>query len=113
MATQLTLFPEQYGNDLADTHSGGGAKINTVIAAVNGLKSGRATIALGADDVTVLAADLGFDPTGFPAFAVMAEIDATATMVLSAVVDSGDLVITADANATADVLVSWFIDARA
>jgi hypothetical protein len=112
MATELELLQEQYGNDLADAHSGAGKKLNELIGALNRLKSGQATILLGNDSVTVPAADLGGDYAVSPAFAQMAFVDATATQVLSAVFVGEDLVITANATATADTLVSWFVDAR-
>jgi len=112
MATNIVRMSEQYGTGLADAHSGGGAKMNELIDSHNNMKSGEATILTGNNDVTVPAATIGEPLEDSPAFATLGFIDATATQVLSCVWSGDDLVITANANATADTIVFWFVDGR-
>lgn len=118
MATDLTLMTTQQadGTGLAAAHSGGHATFNAALTALNAQRSGVAVIALGVAAVTLLAAVI--DPSGAtyagkPAFAVMGEVDGTLTTILSCVWVANDLVITGNANATAESTIFWFVDGRA
>lgn len=115
MATNITTLSDesQSGTALADVHGGGGDKINALVNGHNNMRSGSATILAGQSSVTVLAAAVGGNYGGKPAFGLMAGSDATATTLLRATWSTNDLVLTANANAAADVLVYWFVDGRA
>lgn len=75
----------------------------------NAVISGQATVANGATTVTV-AVGAAYD--GANAVVGFGETPTVAATVSSAVVAGGDLVITTNADNTADLLVNWFIDAR-
>lgn len=113
MATEITPLTRFEGTDQSIEHGGVGAKINELIEAQNGMVVGQAVIAIGEDDVTILAAALGGSYEGSPAMANLNFIDATALYVKSAVWSGDDLVITVNANATADTALSFMVDARA
>jgi len=90
-------------------HPGGKDLAKDLIGALNSA-SGQATIALGEDDVAIQL-DASLD--GKPALATLNTADATLLYVSSAVWDgNGLLTITGNANATADTLVSYYVDAR-
>jgi len=112
MAADIERLQELGGTGLADVHSGAGDKIRELVAGHNNMRSGVATVLTGEDDVTVPEADIGFAYGGKPAFAMLGFIDGTALVVGSCVWSDDDLVITVNANATADTLVYWFVDGR-
>ena len=115
MVTALTQMTAQEadGTGLDPAHSGGLAKINAAIAALNLIKSGVGVIAIGAKTVTIAAATIGGSFGGKPASAMLTFVDGTLTGTLTAAWSGHDLVITGNANATAETAISWTVDGRA
>lgn len=92
------------------SHPGKSGLLAKLVGLLNSV-SGRATISSGTSSVAVQ-----LDPAldGKPAVATLNTVDGTLTSVLTAVWDgSGQLTITGNANATADVVVSYIVDASA
>lgn len=91
------------------SHPDGKDLAKDLVGSLNG-PAGLATLLAGNSTVDVQL-DAALD--GKPAFAMMNGIDATATQALSATWDgSGKLTLTANANATADVTMAYFVDGR-
>lgn len=122
MATALPLMSKNdvAGTGIADGHFDQPGKqsartaINAGLGAVNGLITGTATIGTGVDTVTVTAATLGGAFGGSPVQLTINEAAEDATLFrLRYTWSTDDLVIDGNANATADVDVSFSVDTRA
>lgn len=126
MATALTLLTQNdvAGTGIADGHFDQPGKqsardaINAPMTALNGLITGIATIGNGTDTVTVSAATLAALVAGAhggsPVQLTINEAAEDATLFrLRYTWSTNDLVIDGNANATADVDVSFSVDTRA
>lgn len=113
MAGQISRLTRFEGTDQSVEHGGVGEKLNELIDALNGMVTGQATIAAASASVTVLAATLGGLYGGSPVMATLNTVDGTLTQLLSAEWSSNDLVLTGNAAATGDVVVTYQVDTRA
>lgn len=122
MATTLPLLTKNdvAGTSVSDVHfdqpgkQSARAAINAALGAANGLITGTATILNTTDTITVLAATLGGTFGGSPVQLTINEAAEDTTLFRLRYVWSGDdLVITGNANATADVDVTFSVDTRA
>ena len=122
MATAQVLLTkaDTDGTGIADAHTPANAgrsvrdAVNGALGAGNALVSGLAAILIATDDITITAATLGGAYGGSPVFVAINEATEDATLLYLRYSWTGDdLVIAGNANCTAEVAVSFLIDARA